>query len=216
MPDTIWSEISMDFIEGLPKSKGYTVILVVVDRLSKYAHFLPLAHPFTAMTVAQSFMDNIYKLHGLPKSIVSDRDKIFTSNFWRELFKLLGTQLNLSTAYHPQTDGQTEVLNRCLQTYLRCMASEKPREWSHWLPLAEWWYNTTFHSTIQTTPYEAVYGQPAPSHLPYLPGESSVLAVDRSLQARQAATKMLKFYLLRAQNRINNRPIRVVLTDNLM
>ena len=85
----------------LSKSKGFTVILVVVDRLSKYAHFLPLSHPFSVLIVSQSFMDNIYKLHGLPKSIASNRDKIFTSNFWRDLFKLLGTQLNLSTTYHP-------------------------------------------------------------------------------------------------------------------
>lgn len=170
--------------------------------MSKYAHFLPMSHPYTALTVAQTFLDNVFKLHGLPTSIVSDRDKIFTSNFWKELFKLLGTQLKLSTAYHPQTDGQTEVLNRGLQTYLRCMAAEKPREWSRWLPLAEWWYNTNYHSAINTTPYEVVYGQPAPLYSPYLNEESTVVVVDRSLKARQAAIEMLKLYLARAQNRM--------------
>jgi hypothetical protein len=107
IPPTIWTDISMDFIVGLPKSGNKTVIMVVVDHLSKYAHFCALQHPFTASIVAQIFMDNIFKLHGMPHSIVSDHDPTFTSNFWQELFQLQGTQLHLSTAYHPQTDGQT-------------------------------------------------------------------------------------------------------------
>ena len=97
----------MDFIEGLPRSNGKTVIFVVVDRLTKYAHFMPLAHPFTAVQVAQVFLDSIYKLHGLPNTIESYRDKVFLSSFWKELFKLLQVQLLMSTAYHPQTDGKT-------------------------------------------------------------------------------------------------------------
>lgn len=111
--------------------------------------------------------------------------------------------MNKSTAYHPQSDGQTEVVNRCLETYLRCMCSEQPSSWSKWLSLAEWWYNTNFHSSIQTTPYEVVYGQPPPIHLPYLPGASVNATVDRSLTAREAAMKLLKFHLLRAQNRMS-------------
>jgi hypothetical protein len=109
IPPAIWRDISMDFIVVLPKSGNKSVIMVVVDHLSKYAHFCSLQHPFTTSTVAQIFMDNIFKLHGMPHSIVSDRDPTFTSNFWQELFKLQGTQLHLNTAYHPQTMARLKL-----------------------------------------------------------------------------------------------------------
>jgi hypothetical protein len=107
----------MDFIVGLPKSGNNSVIMVVADLLSKYAHFFALQHPFIASTMDQLFMDHVFKLHGMPYSIVSDRDPTFTSNFWQELFRIQGTQLHLNTAYHPHTNGQTEVVNKCLETY---------------------------------------------------------------------------------------------------
>jgi hypothetical protein len=106
----------LDFIEGLPKSGKFDCILVVVDKFSKFAHFIALAHPFTALKIAQMFLDNIYRLHGMPSAIISDHDRIFTSAFWQALFKLSRTALRMSTSYHPQTDGQTERVNRCLQT----------------------------------------------------------------------------------------------------
>lgn len=130
--------MSLDFIEGLPTSKGSNCILVVVDKFSKYAHFMALTHPFTALSVAKVFLDNIYKLRGLPTAIISDRDKIFTSVLWKELFKLTNTELQMSTAYHPQTDGQTECVNQCLEGYLRCFINSCPTKWKDWLPLAEY------------------------------------------------------------------------------
>ena len=99
------ADISLDFIEGLPKSRGKDTILVVVDRLSKYAHFLPLSHPFSTVTVAQLYFDNIFNLHGIRKTMVSDRGKVFINQFWQELFRLHHTALHLFTAYHPQSDG---------------------------------------------------------------------------------------------------------------
>ncbi|TYH59023.1 hypothetical protein ES332_D08G195100v1 [Gossypium tomentosum] len=140
----------------------------------------------------------------MPDSIISDKDRIFASNFWQELFRKSGTKLLLSTAYYPQTDGQTEVLNRCLENYLRCMTGETPAHWYQWLPLVEWWYNSSYHSSIQLTPYEALYSQPPPAHMPYLAGVSPVAVVDRSLWAREAARKLLHFYLKKAQHRMKH------------
>lgn len=121
VPDSAWQVISLDFIEGLPTSSKFNCILEVVDLFIKCGHFIPLSHPFTAYVVAKAFLDQVYRHHGLPTSIVSDRDRIFTSHFWSELFTM---------AYHPQSDGQTERLNQCLETYLRCFVHACPAKWS--------------------------------------------------------------------------------------
>ena len=113
----------MDFIDGLPPSHGYNCLFVVVDKFSKYAHFMPLKHPYTANSVADLFVANIYKLHGMPLTLVSDRDPVFTSQFWQSVFRSTGTELRLSTAYHPETDGQTERVNQSIECYLRCFIS---------------------------------------------------------------------------------------------
>ena len=103
--DQDWAAVSLDFIEGLPVSNRFDVIMVVIDKFTKYVHFVPLSHHFTALQVSQLYMNHIYKLHGLPHAIISDRDRIFTSSVWQQLFKLSDTQLCMSSSYHPQTDG---------------------------------------------------------------------------------------------------------------
>jgi hypothetical protein len=105
IPKESWQIISMDFIEGLPQSGSFNCLLVVVDKFTKYSHFIPLRHPYTVASVAKVFLDQVYKLHGMPMSIVSDMDIIFTSQFWRELFSLAKVQLRMSTTYHPQSDS---------------------------------------------------------------------------------------------------------------
>jgi hypothetical protein len=202
IPNQVWEDVSMDFITGLPKSKGYDAVLVVVDRLSKYVHFIPLKHPYTAKSIAEIFCKEVVRLHGVPLSIVSDRDPVFISNFWQELFRLQGTKLKLSTAYHPETDGQTEVVNRCLETYLRCFITDQPKTWVLWVHWAEFWFNTTFHSATEKTPFEIVYGRPPPLIQRWVQGETRVEAVQRDLVDRDEALRQLREQLLRAQERM--------------
>jgi hypothetical protein len=198
IPTGAWRDITMDFVEGLPLSEGYNVILVVVDRFTKYAHFVPLRHPYSAPLVARVFVDSIVKLHGMPHSITSDRDCIFTSKFWKLLFEALGTKLNYTTAYHPQTDGQSERVNQCLEMFLRCMAHDNPKKWCRWLPLAEFWYNSTFHSSLNCSPFKALYGHdPNLSALPALDEQSPIAGM---VAHRSTQIELLKQHLTAAQN----------------
>jgi hypothetical protein len=176
--------------------------MVVVDKFTKYAHFIPLSHPYTVETVAHAFMDGVVKLHGPPLLIISDRDRIFTSSMWKNIFKSLKVQLRYSSSYHPQTDGQTERVNQCLENYLRCMTFHNPKKWMSWLSLAEFWYNTTFHTALQLTPFQALYGFPPPliSELS-IPGPSDLNATE-FLTAKQQMLDQLKQNLTKAQTRM--------------
>jgi hypothetical protein len=127
VPSEVWSDIVMDFVEGFLKVGGKSVVLTVVDRFSKYVHFIPLGHPYTTTSVAKAFFKGIVRLHELPCSIVSDRDTVFTCTFWSELFHLAKVKMLMNSAFHPQTDGQFEVVNRVIVMYLRCLAEDRPK-----------------------------------------------------------------------------------------
>jgi hypothetical protein len=200
IPKQIWTDISMDFIGGLPKVQGTDTIMVVVDRLTKYAHFLPVKHPYTAKDIATLFIKEIVRLHGFPSSIVSDRDKVFLSTFWSELFKQAGTKLKYSSAYHPQSDGQTEVVNRCVETYLRCLTGRQPKQWPRWLSWAEYWYNTNYHASLKSTPFEALYGRSPPVLIRGDVNLSAVEEVNKLTAERNAMLREMQEQLLRAQD----------------
>ncbi|KAL0546890.1 hypothetical protein IC582_016808 [Cucumis melo] len=160
IPEWKWENVSMDFITGLPRTlRGFTVIWVVVDRLTKSAHFVPGKSTYTASKWAQLYMSEIVRLHGVPVSIVSDRDARFTSKFWKGLQTAMGTRLDFSTAFHPQTDGQTERLNQVLEDMLRACALEFPGSWDSHLHLMEFAYNNSHQATIGMAPFEALYGK---------------------------------------------------------
>ena len=160
IPEWKWESISMDFITGLPRvQKGYNAIWVIVDRLTKSAHFLPVKESTTSDQLAQIYVKEVVRLHGVPKTIVSDRDSRFVSAFWTSLQRNLGTRLAFSTAYHPQTDGQTERTNQVLEDMLRACCMDYRMTWHEMLPLVEFAYNNSYQSTIKMAPYEALYGR---------------------------------------------------------
>jgi hypothetical protein len=149
--------------------------------------------------VAHVFFDHIVRLHDIPCSIVNDRDPVFTSTFWTELFALSGVDLRLSSTFHPQTDGQSEVTNRVLGIYLRCLAGDRPRSWLHWLPWAEYCYNTSYQMTPHTTPFQVVYGRAPPTMSSYQPG-ARVATLDKQLRDHDAFLAEIRERLLHARD----------------
>ena len=160
IPEWKWEHITMDFIFKLPSTtQRHDGIWVVVDRLTKSAHFLPIREKFSPQRLAELFISHIVSLHGVPVSIISDRDPRFTSRFWKRLMKELGVKLNLSTAFHPQTDGQSERTIQTLEDMLRSCVLQFKGHGNEYLPLAEFTYNNSYHSSIEMSPYEALYGK---------------------------------------------------------
>ncbi|KAF5774219.1 putative nucleotidyltransferase, Ribonuclease H [Helianthus annuus] len=150
----------MDFVTKLPKTgKGNDAIWVIVDRLTKSAHFLPMKETFSMERLAKLYVDEVVSLHGVPLSIVSDRDSRFTSHFWTSFQEAMGTRLNLSTAYHPQTGGQSERTIQTLEDMLRACVIDFGGNWDNHLPLIEFSYNNSYHSSIEAAPFEALYGR---------------------------------------------------------
>jgi len=159
IPEKPWMYILADFITKLPLAQGYDTILVVVDWLTKMVHFIPTAEKTMAEGLAKLFRDNVWKLHGLPKSIISDRGLQFMAGLMRELNQILGIKSKMSTVFHPQTDGQTERVNQELEQYLRMFIDHRQEQWPDWLGMAEFAYNNKAHSNTKTLLFKANYGQ---------------------------------------------------------
>ena len=158
IPERPWSSLSMDFIDQLPKSGGFDSILVVVCRFTKMAVFIPTVITATSTDLADSYVQNVWSKHGLPDDIVSDRGSKFVSKFWRALCERLSIDRKVSTAYHPQTDGQTERVNQSLEQYIRIYCAYQQDDWHHWLSLAEFAYNNSDHTSTGVSPFKANYG----------------------------------------------------------
>ncbi|MBW0570282.1 hypothetical protein O181_109997 [Austropuccinia psidii MF-1] len=159
IPNGPWICFSMDFITQLPLSNPFDSILVIVDRFSKMAVFIPTMSSVTSLDLAHLFIKNIFSKHGLPSSIVSDRGSLFVSSFWTKLCQKLKISRDMSTAYHPETDGQTERVNQILEQYLRMYVRYHQDYWNTWLPLAEFSYNKSDHSSTKQSPFFTVYGK---------------------------------------------------------
>ncbi|GJW22543.1 putative reverse transcriptase domain-containing protein [Tanacetum coccineum] len=155
-----WENITMDFVTKLPKmSTGQDTIWVIVDRLTKSAHFLPMKENNSMNKLTRQYLKEVVTRHGVPVLIISDRDGRFTSQIWQSLQKALGTQLDMSTTYHPQTDGQSERTIQTLEDMLRACVIDFGKSWDRHLPLVEFSYNNSYHTSIKAAPFEALYGR---------------------------------------------------------
>jgi len=163
MPNSIlekpWMHISVDFITKLPLAQGYDLILVIFDRLTKMVHFIPTMEKTLVEGLPWLFRDNVWKLHGLPESIISDQGPQFVAGIMQELNKMLGIESKLLMAFHPQTDRQTRRVNQELEQYLRMFIDHRQEQWPEWLGTAEFTYNNKVYSSTQTLPFKVNYGQ---------------------------------------------------------
>lgn len=194
----------MNFIINLPKSKGYSVILLVVDLLSNYTHFIPLREDFYCIFVSDAFIFYVAKLRRIPKSIVNNQGNTFTNRFWQYLFRSMETTLSFSTAYHPQFDGQTKAMNKYLEQYLRCFSFENRKLWVDMLLLAEFSYNMAIHTSTSLTPFKVVYGCDPPQLLWYSSNDRDLAVVSSLLQKRDQVLNQLKSNLLKTQARMKS------------
>ena len=182
-PNVPFEQISTDLITALPASGGYNAVLTFVDRLTKAVHFVPTTKDVTAKQLAQLFFANIFRVHGLPKVIVSDRDPKFTSKFWTHLFGMVGTKLAMSTAFHPQTDGQTERAHRTLEDMLRSFVNDRQNNWVSLLPALEFAYNNSVQASTGYQPFFLLYGR-KPYVPPKLIGEEDLPPTEGSPSLR--------------------------------
>ena len=192
----------MDFIVGLPRTQRHQdAIWVIVDRLTKAAHFLAIKTTFNAEQLAELYVKEIVRLHGVPLLIVLDRDTKFASKFWQGFRSAMGTQLNLSTAFHPQTDGQSERTIQTLEDMLRACAMEYTKSWDRNLPFVEFAYNNSYHSSIDMAPYEALYGRWCRTPICWNAGEERRLSKVELIDQTQEIIDKVREKLQTAQSR---------------
>nr|GFB51795.1 reverse transcriptase domain-containing protein [Tanacetum cinerariifolium] len=180
IPEWKWDNITMDFVTKLPQSsQGYDIIWVVVDRLTKSTIFTPIREIDPTDKLARIYLKEVVTRHEIPVSIISDRDPRFTSNFWRSLQNALGTRLDMSTAYHPETNGQSERTIQTLKDMLRACAIDFGKGWVNHLPLVELSYDNNYHASIKATPFEALYGRNCRSPVRWTKvGEAQILGPE--------------------------------------
>jgi hypothetical protein len=202
IPSWKWEDISMDFIVGLPNtSQRHDSIWVIVDRLTKTAHFIPVHTTYTARKYAEIYLDQIVCLHGIPKTIISDRGAQFVTRFWEQFQQTLGTKLIRSSAYHPQTDGQTERINQILEDMLRACVIQYDKHWDKCLALAEFSYNNSYRSSIKMAPFEDLYGRQCRTPLNWSQtGEREIFGPDLVNEAEEKV-KIIRNNLKAAQSR---------------
>ena len=197
-----WDEISMDFVSGLPRTKkGKEAIWVIVDRLTKSAHFIPICMTYKMEKLAELYIKEVVRLHGVPTSIVSDRDPRFTSRFWVSLQEALGTKLKLSSAYHPQTDGQTERTIQTLEDLLRACVLDHRGDWEECLPLVEFSYNNSYHSSLGMAPFEVLYGRKCRTPICWYESGESLLIGPEIIQQTTERVKGIREKLKMSQDR---------------
>jgi hypothetical protein len=202
VPEWKWEEIGMDFVVGLPRSpKGNDSIWVIIDRFSKVAHFILVKTTYGGATLAQLYLKEIVRLHGIPRRIVSDRGTQFTSKFWMSLQQAMGTKLDFSTAYHPQSDGQTERVNKVLEDLLRACALTFGRNWESSLPYAEFSYNNSYQASIKMSPFEALYGRRCQTPLMWSNVGEKALEGPAFIKEAEEKVAMIRKRLLEAQSR---------------
>ncbi|MCO5576140.1 hypothetical protein L7F22_029948 [Adiantum nelumboides] len=180
---------------------GYDFIMVIVHMLTKVSHLIPVKKTYTASDISRLFVKEIFRLHGLPKRIISDRDAKFTSKFWKALFEALRTQLCFSSAYHPQSDGQTKRVNQVIEDILRAYCSKEPKKWIQFLPLVEFSYSSSFHTSIGMSPFKALYGHECVSPLNFSDPTIRVEATKKMLEEMGEQTKAIRQDIQAAKDR---------------
>ena len=197
-----WEHVTMDFVTHLPRTQQrHDAVWVIVDRLTKSAHFLALRMTFALERFYRLYIREIVRLHGVPVSIVSDRDPRFTAHFWKSFQKAMGTRLTMSTAFHPQTNGQSERTIQVLEDMLQACDLDHKGSWEEHLPLVEFAYNNSYQASIQMAPYEALYGRPCKSPLCLTEvGESSITSPDL-IRDTSEKVSLIRQRLLMTQSR---------------